>query len=140
MSVISALTSGTPSTQSLLNQTQLVQARQSASQYQDKAQNLYTQARQAQTEAQQWTQKADYLSAQLLQQTLYSAASPSRYADTQAAPAPEQAPVAIPRQFPTATPAPAPAPETTTLPAAMSQMYSSNSTAAQTGNIVNTKA
>ena len=79
MSVISALTSGTPSTQSLLNQTQLVQARQSASQYQDKAQNLYTQARQAQTEAQQWTQKADYLSAQLLQQTLYSAASPSRW-------------------------------------------------------------
>ena len=67
MAGISATNSTTASTQTLLNQTLLLQARQAASQAQQQAQQYRSEADQAEHESEKWQQQAEYLSNQLLQ-------------------------------------------------------------------------
>ena len=63
----SATTYATISSQTLLNQTQLQQARQAADQARQQADALRSEADQAEREAQKWQQKAQYLASQLQQ-------------------------------------------------------------------------
>ena len=76
MAAISATSYATPSTQALLQQTQLQQARQSAAQSQAQADQLRLEARQAQQEAQKWQREAQYLAAQIQQNTAPAESAP----------------------------------------------------------------
>lgn len=64
---ITGTSSATVSSQSLLNQTRLAQARQEADQAEQTARALRSKADQADQQAQHWQSEAQYLSAQILQ-------------------------------------------------------------------------
>ena len=68
MSTITATNNATVSTQSLMSQTQLQEARQEADQAESNAKQLRKRADQAEQDAQKSRQTVQYLSAQLLQQ------------------------------------------------------------------------